>query len=72
MTQPRASDLLILYIVTYLRPPPPDTDLTALEIMPSAVDWWARWKGVVVKVRGNAVPGPLKIAGERFQAPHSR
>jgi len=26
----------------------------------------------VVKVRGNAVPGPLKIAGERFQAPHSR
>ena len=29
----------------------------------------------VVKVRGdagNAVPGPLKIAGQRSQAPHSR
>jgi len=26
----------------------------------------------VVKVRGNAVPGPQKIAGERSQAPHSR
>ena len=26
----------------------------------------------VVKVRGNAVPGPLKIAVERSQAPHSR
>ena len=26
----------------------------------------------VVKVRGNAVPGPLKIAGERSRAPHRR
>jgi len=26
----------------------------------------------VVKVRGNAVPGSLKIAGERSQAPYSR
>jgi len=26
----------------------------------------------VVKLRGNAIPGPLIIAGERSQAPHSR
>ena len=25
----------------------------------------------VVKVKGNAVPGPLKIAGEHSQAPHN-
>jgi len=26
----------------------------------------------VVKVRGNAIPGPLKIGGVRSQAPHGR
>jgi len=26
----------------------------------------------LVKIRGKAVPGPLKIAGERSRAPHSR
>jgi len=36
-------------------------------------DRWGPTKGAqpVVKVRGNGIHGPLTIAGERSQAPHS-